>query len=267
MASAKVRMTESPGRATVSGESCRGNGGGEERRVRICGRKGRQLCADLGIEFADRLVVGRRRREVARRRCPICGDALAIASAAFLHVGIGWTLQIDEMIERRLGQRHESNDEAGRVVARRHRQVRTVEVRRAAQRHQQIVDERQVTHLLDGDAHHAFAPACDTVRLGRRQPIADSTLEAERRVEIRAEQIVLDLGGLGQQMNESFTARGHGGQRWQGKNAAALSASGRPLAPGLCRSNPRGWCRVVPEEGHDQDCIRGYEAKLIRGSR
>ena len=62
-------------------------------------------------------------------------------------------------------------------------------------------------HFLDGDAHHHLSPPPHGFQLGWRKPVLCPALQAERRIEIRAQKIVLDLCGFRQEMDEPVAER------------------------------------------------------------
>ena len=75
----------------------------------------------------------------------------------------------------------------------------------AADRQRQIGDQRQMRHLLDRDVDDRPPPAPQFGRL-RRVEAVGLVLQAEGGEEIAAHQIVLDLGGLGEQVDQVFPA-------------------------------------------------------------
>ena len=86
-------------------------------------------------------------------------------------------LEEGEMTERGLTERQQLDPDAGRIAVRRHREVRAGEARRGADGRQQVLDQREVEHLLLADAQQRLAPALDRgERLGR-QPFIDGLLE------------------------------------------------------------------------------------------
>ena len=113
--------------------------------------------------------------------------------------------EIDEMVERRAIQSMEFDDDAGGVIAARHRKIRPAEMGTAADRQRQIGDQSQMRHLLDRDVDDGAPPAPQFGRLRRVEAIR-LVFQAEGREEIAAHQVVLDLGGLGEEIDQLFPA-------------------------------------------------------------
>ena len=70
-------------------------------------------------------------------------------------------LEEGEMAERGLAEGQQLDPDAGRVAVGRHREVRTGKARGGADGGQQVLDERQVEHLLLADGQQRLAPALD----------------------------------------------------------------------------------------------------------
>ena len=77
-------------------------------------------------------------------------------------------------------------------------------MRSAADGGRQVGDHQQVPHFLHRDLHDRVAPGLHRFRLIWAQPILIAGLQAEGGVEIAAHQRVLDLRGLGEQMEQLF---------------------------------------------------------------
>ena len=77
-------------------------------------------------------------------------------------------LEEREVAERRLAEREQLDADARRVGVGRHREVGAGEARRRADRRQQVLDEREVEHLLGADLEQRLAPALDRDELLRR---------------------------------------------------------------------------------------------------
>src|SRR5437868_3957507 len=99
-------------------------------------------------------------------------------------------------------ERRKPDRETCGVVAGRHGKIRPTEVWGTADRDKQIVDQSEVRHFLDGNAEDELAPSRDHRGFARRKPVLHAALEAERGIEIRAQKVVLDLGGFGQYMDQ-----------------------------------------------------------------
>ena len=76
------------------------------------------------------------------------GCPAAVFTGALRYLRVRRPLEIDKMVECRLGERHQPDHETRRMIARRYRQVRAVKVRGAAEYQQQVVDECQMGHFL-----------------------------------------------------------------------------------------------------------------------
>ena len=84
-------------------------------------------------------------------------------------------LEEGEVAERGLAERQQLDPDAGRVAVGRHREVRAGEARGGADGRQQVLDERQVEHLLLADRQQRLAPALDRGERLRRQPLVDAS--------------------------------------------------------------------------------------------
>jgi hypothetical protein len=108
---------------------------------------------------------------------------------------------------------------AGRVVPRRLRQVRPPEVGRPADGGEQVVDERQVEHLLAGDVAEGAAPPLDGGPAVLVEALVGGLLEGEGGVEVLAHDPVFELGRLAQHVDQRFPVLDH--ERRLGRGAAA----------------------------------------------
>ena len=106
------------------------------------------------------------------------------------------------MGQRVARQRSQADDEAGGMVAGRHREILAPEMWRRADAHQEVVDGREVGHLFHGHAADFLAPAVDGFQLGRRDGFARGLLQTPAGVQVSAHQAVLDFGRFGQQIDE-----------------------------------------------------------------
>src|SRR5262249_23765092 len=109
------------------------------------------------------------------------------------------------MTERSLAERQEGQRDSPWVATGRGGQVRSAEVGGRTNAGQQILDERQVQHLLRRDVRNRPPPAFDYLQLGRRYVLLDSLLEGESRVQVLAHGCVLELGGQAQHVDKRLT--------------------------------------------------------------
>ena len=84
-------------------------------------------------------------------------------------------LEEGEVAEGGLAERHELDPYAGREGVGRHREVRSGEARGGTDCRQQVLDERQVEHLLLTDLQEHMAPAVDRGLRLRSQPLVDAS--------------------------------------------------------------------------------------------
>ena len=114
-------------------------------------------------------------------------------------------LEVDEVLQHRLAERRELDDDAGRQTAGIEREVAATEARRAAERGGDVPHRGEVPHLLDRHLEDRRGASARRRRLRRRAaPPRCPLLQAERRVEIRAHQVVLELGGLVELVHQRF---------------------------------------------------------------
>ncbi len=111
-------------------------------------------------------------------------------------------LEEGEVAEGGLAERHQLDPDAGRVRVGGHRKVRSGETRGRADRRQQVLDEREMEHLLLADLQEGLAPALDgDERLGC-QTLLDLLLERERREQVLEHHEVLELGALAERVDQ-----------------------------------------------------------------
>ena len=134
-------------------------------------------------------------------------------------------LEEGEVAQRGLAERHQLDPDAGRVAVGRHREVRTSEARGRADGRQQVLDEREVEHLLLADRQERLAPAVDRGKRLGRQPLVDLLLERERREQVLEHDQVLELGGLPERVDQRL---------------AVLEAAAARCRPSLC-GRPGRW--------------------------
>ena len=100
------------------------------------------------------------------------------------------------MPQRGLAEGHELDPDAGGIRIRRHREVRAGESRRGADGRQQVLDEREMEHLLRADLEQRLPPSGDRRQRFRRQALFFPLLERESCEEVLEHHEVLQLGGL-----------------------------------------------------------------------
>jgi hypothetical protein len=77
-----------------------------------------------------------------------------------------------------------------------------------------------MTHLLDRDPRDGAPPARGGIRFHFAETFLDSAPEAERRIEVRAHEVVFQLGGLVELVDQRFARnRGYAGLRVHGSSA------------------------------------------------
>src|SRR5512139_4067015 len=97
--------------------------------------------------------------------------------------------------------------EVGHVVRAAVGKVRAVEIGRRADSDQQLVDDRQVHHLFDGDASERLLPTSDRLSGPGRESGSRAGLQTEGGEEIAATEAVLKLGRLVEQEDQFFPQR------------------------------------------------------------
>ena len=75
---------------------------------------------------------------------------------------------------------------------------------RGADAGEQVLDERQVQHLLGGDVGNRLSPAVDRLELRLGQPFVEGLLQRERGVQVLTHDGVLELGGQAQHVDQRF---------------------------------------------------------------
>ena len=155
--------------------------------------------------MTDRRVVLRARHETAGAHVAHIARIAMLERGAVRRLDALGAFEIDEMVERRPVQAMEFDDDAGGVIAARHRKIRPAEMRTAADRQRQIGDQGQMRHLLDGDVDDGAPPAAQFGRL-RRVEAVRLVFQAEGREEVAAHQVVLDLGGFREEIDQVFPA-------------------------------------------------------------
>jgi hypothetical protein len=77
-----------------------------------------------------------------------------------------------------------------------------------------------MTHLLDRDPQDGAPPARGGIRFHFAETVLGAAPEAERRIEVRAHEVVFQLGGLVELVDQCFARnRGYAGLRVHGSSA------------------------------------------------
>jgi len=114
------------------------------------------------------------------------------------------SLDVHEVIERRLAEGRERHQDTGRKVAGPDRERRSPQMRCRPDRREQVIHQRQVQHFLERDLRQRTAPALDRRQFGRRHVFVQAALERPLGVQIRTHDRVLELGRFAQQVDELF---------------------------------------------------------------
>src|SRR6185436_16018433 len=132
-------------------------------------------------EMADRLEVGRdgpdcvlgyvRKRNGLLNSGQLFGVLDGVALRSF---------EVGKVAQRGLAKWHQQDLDAGRERARRNREIGPAEVRPGADGGEQVLDQRQVQHLLLGDVNQLSAPAAGKRRLLGAQSFASVAFQGER---------------------------------------------------------------------------------------
>ena len=167
----------------------------------------------------------------------------SLESREVLAAGRLGRLESDEALERRQPERLQQAWDAEVVVPRPEREVGAAQRRRLADRGQQIADEPEVLHLLAGYEQQARAPLAHQLELLPADALLGSAFHREPRVQVLAEQPVLELGRLGEQIGQALAATGRLAERRHRRRAhtvipgavasVSFSRAARPSAPML----------------------------------
>src|ERR1700733_6954341 len=111
-------------------------------------------------------------------------------------------LQVDEVAQRPLAERHQRDLHARRVPAGQDREVGPLEMRRRADGGQDVGGQRQVQHLLLDHGNQRLFPGLHPGELAVGQALIRPALERELRVQVLTHQAVLDLAGLTQEVHQ-----------------------------------------------------------------
>ena len=110
------------------------------------------------------------------------------------------------MAQGALAERQQGDLDVGRIPAREDREIGPIEVRRGADRSQDVGGQREMQHLLLGDVDDRLLPRVNAAELLGRYSLADVALQRELGVEVLAEQAVLELTGLSEQVHQLLPA-------------------------------------------------------------
>ena len=221
-------------------------GPAEMLRARLCPRRADEqpvfavLVGEVGDARLDRPVQVPDRGEVLA-----AGDDVASPNEGRRPVDRGQSLGVvqrhplgalkeHEVPQRLLAERQQRQVNAGRVVAGGLREVRPGQVRRGADRGQQVLHQGQVQHLLGGDVHDLLAPALHRGGLGVGQPLGRGLLQRERREQVLRHDAVLQFGRLAQDVDQRLAVLDH--ERRLGRRQPAPGGDHLGQPPG----RPRG---------------------------
>jgi hypothetical protein len=113
---------------------------------------------------------------------------------------------MDEVLQGRFSERHQLDHDASGQKAGVEREVAATETWCAAQSGRDVPDRREVRHLLDRHAQDDLLPARHGFGFFARESVVRSAAQAERCVQVRAHQGVLELRGLVQRVHQRFAA-------------------------------------------------------------
>ncbi len=116
-------------------------------------------------------------------------------------------LQVQEVPQGPLAERQQVQLQPGGEIPGALREVRPAQGGSGADCRHQVGDQRQVQHLLHGDAAHRLAPPAHGLGLVLGQPLAGTVFETDLREEVLAHDHVLELGGLGEQPPQVLAVR------------------------------------------------------------
>ena len=114
------------------------------------------------------------------------------------------SFQVQEVAERLLSEREQDHLHGRGEVLRADGEVGSQEVGCGSYRGEQVVHEREVEHLLDGDLGDGPVPLPDQSQSSESRALAILVLHAEGGVEISAHHHVLESSGFGEQEDELF---------------------------------------------------------------
>ena len=224
-----------------------------------------QAGLDRSVELADRVELLQMRDDlvslIVRQ-----GDGLLDGREplGILDVHPLGPLEEGEMAERGFTEGQQLDPDAGRIAVGRHREVRAGKARCCADGGEQVLDERQVEHLLLPDAQQRPPPTLDREERFLGQPLPDVPLEREGRKQVLEHDQMLELGRLPERVDERLpvlepgtpaalpAAHGeHIGERSVGDRCGLVDHQSHPLEHGSRRPRPGQ---------DDQPCARHRDA-------
>jgi hypothetical protein len=119
------------------------------------------------------------------------------------------SLQVHEMLQRHLPERQQPQLHPRRVTPCLVRQVGPAHIRGRPHGREQVLHHRPMQHLLTGDGQDHLAPALYRLQLILPKTGTRRALEAERSVEILAQQAVLKLSTLAEQVGQLLAVPHH----------------------------------------------------------
>ena len=158
-----------------------------------------------------------------------------------------------EMPERGFPEGQQLDPDTRRVAVGGHREVWAGEPGPGTDGRQEVLDEREVEHLLLADLQQRVAPALDRLERLRRDALADALLEREGREQVLEHDEVLELGRLPERVDErlaileraAFAARLPPADR-QDVGQRSLRADGTRARVGLGHRNLRSGSHYPP---------------------
>jgi hypothetical protein len=147
------------------------------------------------------------------------------------------TFEEHEVPQRLLSKRHEGQADAGRIVLGRGRQVGAGEVRRGADRREQVLDQREVEHLVSRHVGDDLAPALHGRQLVLGQPLVGALLEREHGEQVLEHDPVLQLSGLVEHVDQRLAMLDHERRLGRRLAAARLDHLGEPAHQSDSRPN------------------------------
>ena len=175
----------------------------ESNRLAVALHERTQSLTDSFVEDSDRVVVSPHRGEVRARGAARVGSLAG--KTRTLHFGRAVrTLEEYEVLQRIGPKGRELHGNTGRQIPGIEREVGTADAWTRAERRGEVPDGHQVTHLLDGDVHQHAAPALHRLSLGSGESLRLALLETRGGVEVRAHQVVLELGRFVQRIDQDL---------------------------------------------------------------
>ena len=211
----------------------------EQPLLAVLGAQVRETSLDRPVHVPDRREVLPARHDVAghhvRHRAAERCEPVAVVQVHALG-----TLEEHEVPQRLLPERQQRQVNPGGIVAGRVGEVRPGQVRRGADRGQQVLHQRQVQHFLRGDVRDDLAPAPGGGQFFGREALALVLLEGERREQVLAHDAVLQFCGLAQHVDQRLAVLDHERCLRRGQAAAGGDDLRQPSALGGGRRGRHG---------------------------